>query len=56
MPAAKKRRYPRPARYLDSSFDERDGVAEERNGNLTLVTDRETGQSDWYAPHEIEEG
>jgi hypothetical protein len=47
---------PKPVRYIDSENDwqTRDGVATERNGNLTWVEDAETGRGEWRAPHELE--
>lgn len=42
-------------RYLDEDdFDYRYCRVIERNGNLTLVEDEETGEEKWVAPHEIE--
>lgn len=47
-------KYPRKAKYLDEEFDQEQGVALERNGNLTLV-EKKDGSVDWYAPFEIDE-
>lgn len=40
-------------RYIDDAFEERDGYALQRNGNLTYVMDADTLEADWRAPHEI---
>ena len=42
-------------RYLDEDFEQRDCEIIERNGNLTLVRDSETGEEDWVAPFEVDE-
>lgn len=55
MNAFSTRKCPRPVRYKDDSFNVRSGVAIERNGNLTLIEDDETGEVDWKSPFEIEE-
>lgn len=43
---------PRKVRYTDDAFEEREGEVIERNGNLTLIRDAETGEEDWRAPFE----
>jgi hypothetical protein len=43
-----------PVRYYDDDGIPHDGVAVERNGNLTWVEDAETGKGDWLAPHEMD--
>ena len=47
---------PRRCIYFDDRFERREGEIVERNGNLTLVRDAETGKEDWLAPHDIERG
>jgi general stress protein 26 len=49
-----KRRYPRDVDYYDDDHQQREGVALERNGALTLVEDRETGEEVWKDDWEIE--
>ena len=55
MTAPKERKYPRDTRYLGEDFDVHDGVAVERNGNLTWVEDAMTGEGDWKAPFEVDQ-
>jgi len=43
------------ARYLDEDFDWQDCEVLERNGNLRLIRDRNTGQEDWLSPHEVKD-
>ena len=43
-----------PVRYYDEDGVAHDGVAVERNGNLTWVEHETTGEGDWLAPFEIE--
>jgi hypothetical protein len=43
----------RPVRYLDKKFFVRGGFEVERNGNLLLIRDAETGEEHWAAPHEV---
>lgn len=52
----KNRRYSeeREVGYYDESFERREGRVLERNGNLTLVEDSETGEERYLAPFEME--
>lgn len=49
-----KRKYPRDVKYLEEDFELEQGVAIERNGNLTLV-EKKDGTVDWYCPSELQE-
>lgn len=51
----RERKQPKPVKYIDERFEEREGEVIRRNGNLTLVEDRETGEPKWLAPHEVED-
>lgn len=42
--------------YSDDAFEERQGEVVEKNGNLSWVIDRETGEGSYRAPHEIRDG
>jgi len=42
-------------RYWNEDLDLCDCEIIERNGNLILVRDSETGEEDWVSPHEVEE-
>jgi hypothetical protein len=42
-------------RYQDDDYEMRDGEVIERNGNLTLVRDRETGEESYRSPFEVED-
>jgi hypothetical protein len=44
---------PKNIRYLDEDFEYQEGLAIERNGNLTLV-EKCDGTVDWLAPFEID--
>jgi hypothetical protein len=45
--------------YEEATFDLNDGEGTrtgtilQRNGNLSLVQDHETGRTEWFAPHEL---
>ena len=52
---ASRPRNERPVRYYDEDGTPHDGVAIERNGNLTWVEDTVSGEGDWLAPFEINE-
>lgn len=45
----------RQGRYLGNDYDWHDCEVLERNGNLTLVQDEETGEEEWLAPHELDD-
>lgn len=42
-------------RYLGEDWDQHDCEVLERNGNLTLVRDKDTGEENWVAPFELDE-
>lgn len=42
-------------RYLGDDWDMHDCKIIERNGNLTLIEDTETGEERYVAPFELEE-
>ncbi len=48
------RRPPRFCEFITDAFERREGEIVQRNGNLTEVRDRETGDTHHVAPHEIE--
>jgi hypothetical protein len=52
-----RRRLPRPVWYwCEGSALPREGEEIERNGNLSLIRDSDTGAESWVSPFEIEEG
>lgn len=41
--------------YTNDDFEERRGEVEEKNGNLSWVVDKETGEGSYRAPHEVKD-
>ena len=47
------KRNPKEITYTDDELQDRQGERVERNGNLSWIVDKETGEGSYRAPHEI---
>ncbi len=51
--ASKRNKPAKAVRYVDDDFEVREGIVTERNGNLSWVEDKDTGEGSYRAPHEV---